>query len=55
MKKTQLTRSTFASLNIEPLSVGGGSVDDLYRPDAPFAPFDCTSFAAGPIIPPDMD
>jgi parallel beta-helix repeat protein len=46
--------ATFASLNIEVLSEGGGTVDDLYRPDAPYTPFDCTGFTGEPIIAPDL-
>jgi parallel beta-helix repeat protein len=48
--------ATFASLNIEWLAdnLGDASVADLYRPDAPYAPFDCDGFANGPIVPPDM-
>jgi parallel beta-helix repeat protein len=47
--------ATFGSLNIENLLEGNKTVDDIYRPDAPFAPFDCDNFEAGPIIPPDME
>ncbi|MEM7160266.1 MAG: parallel beta-helix domain-containing protein [Myxococcota bacterium] len=51
--------ATFASLNIGGLLNDAGEIigtfDDLYRPDAPFTPFDCGEFQAGPIIPPDMD
>lgn len=51
--------ATFASLNIEGLLNENGEIvgeyEDLYRPDAPFTPFDCGDFQAGPIIPPDMD
>jgi parallel beta-helix repeat protein len=50
---------SFASLDLEIL--GGraaafdfGTVDDLFRPSAPFAPFDCTSFTEGPLVAPDM-
>ena len=34
------------------LDMGGfPTLADLYRPAAPFAPFDCTGFTAGPIAP----
>ena len=50
--------ATFASLNILGLLNDSGDIvgtfDDLYRPEAPFTPFDCGDFEAGPIIPPDM-
>jgi hypothetical protein len=45
----------FASLDIEPLSMMGGSIDDLFRPDAPYTPFDCSDLTGGPIMAPDMD
>jgi hypothetical protein len=46
--------ATFASLHIEGLIQGDG-YDQLFRPDAPFTPFDCDSFTAGPIVPPEMN
>ena len=45
---------TFASLNIEQLAMGGATTDDLYRPDEPYTPFDCTDLGGDPIIPPDL-
>lgn len=51
--------ATFASLNILGLLDETGAItgefEDLFRPAAPFTPFDCGDFQAGPIIPPDMD
>ena len=47
------TAGTFASLDLENLAqaVGEGPVgpDDLFRPPAPFTPFDCTELDGGPI------
>ncbi|MFT4976153.1 MAG: parallel beta-helix repeat protein [Myxococcota bacterium] len=45
---------TFASLDLETLSArleafDFPTVDDLFRPDAPFTPFDCTSLEGGDI------
>jgi len=43
---------TFASLDLENLveNLGDGPTpDDLFRPDAPFAPFDCTALEGGDI------
>jgi len=49
------TSGTFASLDIETLAsrMDAGdfpSVDDLYRPAAPFAPFDCEGFTGGDLV-----
>ena len=44
---------TFASLNVE-VTQGGGDIDSLFRPAAPFTPFDCTQLDMGPIVPPEM-
>lgn len=46
--------ATFASLDVETLADRAGefdfgTVDDLFRPDAPFAPFDCTELEGAPI------
>jgi hypothetical protein len=46
---------SFASLNIVPLSMNGGTVADLFRPAAPYTPFDCADLNGGPIMAPDMD
>jgi len=44
------SEKTFASLNLEELAQSGvPSISKIYRPDAPFAPFDCSSFTEGPI------
>lgn len=48
---------TFASLDLENLAASAGAgrvpgVDDLYRPAAPFAPFDCAGFEGGAIVTP---
>ncbi|MEL6339672.1 MAG: parallel beta-helix domain-containing protein [Myxococcota bacterium] len=48
------TGATFASLDLGVLQARLEMADlplvsDLYRPEAPFAPFDCTSFSGGPI------
>ena len=42
-----------ASLNIENIADNGGTIADLYRPEAPFGPFDCAGFEPG-IIDPDF-
>ncbi|PRP93224.1 hypothetical protein ENSA5_44010 [Enhygromyxa salina] len=48
--------ATFASINIEPLSMMGGTVDDLFRPDAPYTPFDCEDLGSGgPVVAPEME
>lgn len=49
--------ATFASLDLETLGARAaaldfGSVEDLYRPAAPFAPFDCDALTAGPVVGP---
>ena len=44
---------TFASLNLEELSEQTvPNINDIYRPDAPFEPFNCSSFTEGPIVTP---
>jgi parallel beta-helix repeat protein len=45
---------TFASLDLENLSQKEGvpNKSDLYRPPAPFTPFDCTSLTGGPVTTP---
>ncbi|HCH64627.1 MAG: hypothetical protein CL927_02630 [Deltaproteobacteria bacterium] len=48
------TGGTFASLNIEALAARFGGddapgVDDLFRPPAPFTPFDCTELQGEPL------
>lgn len=45
--------ATFASLNV-PAVVDGAGYEDLYRPPAPFKPFDCDAFTGAPIIAPEM-
>lgn len=44
---------SFASLNLEVLATQvldtGASPEDLFRPPAPFTPFDCSELAGGPI------
>jgi parallel beta-helix repeat protein len=45
-----------ATLDLEGLTAAGNipSLDDLYRPDAPFAPYDCTGFTEGELVMPDF-
>lgn len=42
-----------ANLNFEVASETV-NLEDTYRPDAPFAPYDCTSVLSGPVVGPDM-
>ena len=48
--------ATFVSLNLEAVLSGGSfpTLDDVFRPAAPFAPFDCGEFQNGPLADPDM-
>jgi len=43
---------TFASMDLENAASGFPSTDKMFRPDAPFAPFDCDAFSEGPIVTP---
>ncbi|MFT7519465.1 MAG: parallel beta-helix repeat protein [Kiritimatiellia bacterium] len=44
------SEGSFASLNLEVLAGSGvPSVSKIYRPDAPFAPFNCDALTTGPI------
>jgi parallel beta-helix repeat protein len=48
------TEGTFASLHLDVIipmleKMEFPTVDDIFHPEAPFAPFDCTEFTAGPI------
>ena len=50
---------TFASLDLETLAARAENfdfptVDDLYRPDAPFAPFNCDTLTLGEVAPVDL-
>ena len=45
---------SFASLNLEVIipmleAMEFPTVDDIFQPEAPFTPFDCTEFTGGPI------
>jgi hypothetical protein len=53
---TDETDGSFAVLDLPRLAamIGMGdipSTEDIYQPDPPYAPFDCTQFSAGPIAP----
>ena len=50
--------ATFASLDLETLGARAeafdfGTVDDLYRPSAPFTPFGCDALTGGAVVTPD--
>ena len=50
---------TFASLDLETLAARARNfdfptVDDLYRPAAPFAPFNCDALTLGEVAPVDL-
>ena len=45
--------ATVANLNFE-VSSETVNLADTYRPEPPFAPYDCTSVLSGPVIGPDM-
>ena len=49
---------SFVSLNLTEEVLSGmtlPTLDDVYRPDAPFAPFDCDSIMSGPIVETTLD
>ena len=48
------TGATFVSLNAEETQQPPFDIEALFRPPAPFTPFDCGNFTMGPITPPDM-
>ena len=54
-----LSGGSFASLDLETLAARFEAfdiptTDDLFRPDAPYAPFDCDDFTGGPMVLPDV-
>ena len=54
------TEGTFVSLHLEALMAGFDSSNfpaftDMYRPDFPFAPFDCTELKGGDIVGPGFE
>lgn len=51
--------ASFAVLDLETMAdrlnnLDFPSVDDLYRPQAPYAPYDCTGFTDGDLVAPEM-
>jgi parallel beta-helix repeat protein len=44
------TGGTFASMDLLP-KLGGGAFEEFFRPEAPFAPFECTTLNGGAVAP----
>jgi parallel beta-helix repeat protein len=44
------TAGTFASMDLLP-KLGGGAFEEFFRPEAPFAPFECTTLNGGAVAP----